>query len=245
MDEATARRLSAINRAFYETAADDFDASRAAAWGGWRWLLPVLRPLTVAPLTALDVGCGNGRFGVFLAESLRCQLIYHGVDSSAALLARARAALSGRANVSAAFSQLDLLDAPRFDGTYRLIALIAVLHHIPGRARRAALVRALAERVEAGGLLIFTTWRFHEFPRFQRRLLPWDADLAGRVEPGDCLLDWRRGRRAAPPALRYCHAIDDEEEAELISASGLRPILRFRADGENDRANSYAVLRRT
>lgn len=244
MDDATAHQLNAINRAFYEATADEFDASRAEAWAGWRRLLPVLRPLMVEPLRVLDVGCGNGRFGVFLAESLRCHLTYHGADSSAALLERARAALSGKASVSATFSHLDLLDPPQLDGAYRLIALIAVLHHIPGRARRAELVRTLAERIAPGGLLIFTSWRFHEFPRFQRRLLPWDADLAGRVEPGDYLLDWRRGRHADLPALRYCHAIDDDEEAELISASGLRPIMAFRADGEGDRANSYVVLRK-
>jgi SAM-dependent methyltransferase len=245
MDEATAQQLNAINRAFYEATAEEFDASRAGAWGGWRRLLPVLRPLMVAPLSVLDVGCGNGRFGVFLAESLRCRLYYHGVDSSAALLERARVALSGRPDVSARFSALDLLDSPCFDGTYRLVTLIAVLHHIPGRARRAELVRMLADRVAPSGLLVFTTWRFHEFPRFQRRLLPWDADLAGRVEPGDYLLDWRRGRHADLPALRYCHALDDDEEAALIAASGLRPIMAFRADGEGDRANSYVVLRRT
>ncbi len=245
MDEVTAQRLNAINRAFYEATADEFDASRAEAWAGWRRLLPVLRPLTLAPLRVLDVGCGNGRFGVFLAEALRCRLSYHGVDSSAALLERARAALTARENVSAAFSQVDLLDSPHFEEVYNLIVLIAVLHHIPGRARRADLVRMLADRVQSSGLLIFTSWRFYEFPRFQRRLLPWDADLAERVEPGDYLLDWRRGRHADLPALRYCHAIDDEEEAALISASGLRPIMAFRADGEGDRANSYIVLRKT
>ncbi|MDZ4767296.1 MAG: class I SAM-dependent methyltransferase [Chloroflexota bacterium] len=255
MDNQTARELNDINRAFYAAIAEDFDATRGEAWRGWRTLLPALRPLAVGgTLRALDVGCGNGRFGVFLAESLSAPqagkrpIDYTGIDNSSALLAKADAALSERADLTVRLIEGDIVESGVPDGgDYDLIALLAVLHHVPGAERRAALVRTLAARLAPGGLFVWTSWRFMDFPRFRRRALAWDADMAARVEPGDHLLDWRRGRHADLPALRYCHAIDDAEESALIAAAcaaGLRPFMTFRADGEGDRANAYVVLRR-
>ena len=64
-------------------------------------------------------------------------------------------------------------------------------------------------------MLAFACWRFYEYARFRARIVPWPEDLAGRVEPGDHLLDWRRGERA----LRYCHHVDEAEQAELVAAA--------------------------
>ena len=66
MNIETINRLNAINHAFYATVADDFDQTRGTAWPGWQRLLPHL-PM---PLSVLDVGCGNGRFALFLHENL-------------------------------------------------------------------------------------------------------------------------------------------------------------------------------
>ena len=66
VDDATFRYLNDLNRRFYETVAIDFDATRQQAWAGWERLLPYLH----APLSILDIGCGNGRFGAFLAERI-------------------------------------------------------------------------------------------------------------------------------------------------------------------------------
>jgi SAM-dependent methyltransferase len=249
MDEQTARRLNAINRTFYTVVADDFDSTRSGAWGGWMTLLPTLRPLAVRQqVRILDAGCGNGRFGAFLAAHLfqgrSIPLIYHGVDNNPLLLAKAAALRHAFPNLTARFEQRDLLDLPAFEDSYDLIALMAVLHHIPGRERRARLVAHLAERLSVGGLMVFTSWRFYEYARFRRRIAAWDADLTDKVEPGDFLLDWRRGQHAGLPALRYCHHIDDAEQDALIAATGLQVVLSFRADGEGDRANAYVALRR-
>jgi SAM-dependent methyltransferase len=119
-----------------------------------------------------------------------------------------------------------------------LVALFGVLHHIPGAARRRDLVRALAAQVRPGGLLAFTSWRFYEYPRFRSRIIPFPPGLD--VEANDYLLDWRRGEHA----VRYCHYIDDAEQADLIAAAGLMPVTAYRADGESGSMNSYVVLRR-
>jgi hypothetical protein len=96
----------------------------------------------------------------------------------------------------------------------------------------------LAERAAPGGLLVFTEWRFYEYPRFRNRIVAWDAGTA--VEAGDFLLDWRRGERA----LRYCHYVDDAEHTRLIAATELTPVSEFRADGFTGDVNLYSILRR-
>ncbi|NWF71085.1 MAG: hypothetical protein HXY40_18535 [Chloroflexi bacterium] len=129
------------------------------------------------------------------------------------------------------------MENPPDAGVYDVVALFGVLHHVPGAAQRAGLLRALARRVAAGGLFVFACWRFYEYERFRARIVAWPAEY--RVEKHDYLLDWRRGERA----LRYCHYVDDEEHAALVAASGLREIAHYRADGEGGQANLYSVLR--
>lgn len=231
MDEPTARRLNDLNRQFYQITAPDFDASRADPWPGWERLLPHLR----APLSVLDVGCGNGRLGAFLAQRLGPGVRYHGLDSSPALLDRARTAL---AEIETRLDVWDLLDDPLPNGPFDLVALFGVLHHVPGADRRRALVADLAARVAPGGLLAFAAWRFYDFPRFRARIVPWPDEVA--VEPGDYLLDWRRGERA----LRYCHAVDETEHAALVEAAGLAELETFCADGRPNAMNRYSLLKR-
>ncbi len=242
MDTQTIQRLNAINREFYQITGHEFDQTRGTAWPGWQRLLPYLRP----PLTVLDVGCGNGRFGLFLHEKAAGQslavspqhfLVYHGVDNSAALLERARVALAGQPGLTAAFEERDIVENPPDAGSYDLVVLFGVLHHVPGFARRQDLLRRLAGRVKPGGLLVFAAWRFYEYDRFRERIIPWPADI--EVERNDYLLDWRRGQ----PALRYCHYIDDAEQNSLVDACGLRLVMTYRADGQDGRANAYSLLR--
>jgi len=60
-----------------------------------------------------------------------------------------------------------------------------------------------------------------------------------QVEAGDYLLDWRRGERA----LRYCHYVDDAEQAQLVAATGLKLVTQYRADGSTGDANLYTVMK--
>lgn len=237
MDDQTVRRLNAINRDFYRRVAEDFDTTRGRPWPGWRRLLPYL-PKAPEPLRVLDAGCGNGRLGMFLASALRQRIAYTGVDNNPALLARARETLVSPKLLSVELLEADLLNDTLPPGPYDLIGLFGVLHHIPAFERRQTLMRQLSARLAPGGVLAFACWCFYEYERFRERIVPWPAGL--RVEPGDYLLDWRRGART----LRYCHYIDDAEHDALVAASGLAHVTSYRADGHEGDANLYTVLRR-
>ncbi len=239
MDDATAQRLNALNRAFYQTAAADFDRTRQSAWPGWARLLAHLPPRK--PLTVLDAGCGNGRLARFLvAQGLA--LDYTGVDVSPSLLAAARSALSDLPDATLTLLEADFLLRPdRLPaGPFDLVALFGVLHHVPGADHRRALMAALANRVAPGGVLAVTAWRFDEDARFAERTTDPPPGLA--LEAGDCLLDWRAGEA---PAVRYCHLTDDAELDALTAATGLTLIDAYRADGHSRRLNAYRVLRRS
>lgn len=232
MDESTALRLNAINRAFYRQTARDFDATRQRAWSGWERLL---RSVRLPVESALDIGCGNGRFGRFLAARQAHKIAYCGIDSSADLLAFASAHLQSCPHVCADLLARDILVQPWPQRCAQLVALFGLLHHVPGLERRRSLLRAAADCVLPGGWLVFTAWRFLDSARFQRRIVPWSDDM--QVEAGDYLLDWRRGSRS----VRYCHHIDDAEHDSLIIAAGLRVVDDYREDGG---LNRYTILQR-
>jgi tRNA (uracil-5-)-methyltransferase TRM9 len=253
MNPETITTLNHLNRAFYAAVADDFDQTRSTAWPGWQGLVPYL----TTPLSVLDVGCGNARFALFLYDSLiatpsteslatrysvlgalSSALTYHGLDSSPALLAHARAALTDKPGLTFTLDQRDILENPADVGEYDVVALLGVLHHIPGYEQRQQFMRQLAGRVKPGGLLVFTAWRFYEYERFRERIVPWSPDI--QVEANDYLLDWRRGTHS----LRYCHYTDDAEHDALVAVTGLTEIASYRADGQGNAANRYSVLKK-
>ncbi|MCU0496002.1 MAG: class I SAM-dependent methyltransferase [Anaerolineae bacterium] len=248
MDQTIADRLNAINRDFYQITATEFDQTRGQAWPGWN---AILAHLPARPLSVCDVGCGNGRFGVFLAEqrtststntnTSTTPITYHGLDNSAALLAFAQRDLAAYPHLAITLETRDLIESPPMDGQYDLVGLFGVIHHIPGADRRKQLMMTLADRVKPGGILVFAAWCFYEFERFRSRIVAWPDDLMTEVEHGDYLLDWRRGETA----LRYCHYVDETEHAALIAATGLQVVSTYRADGFTGTVNRYSILAKT
>lgn len=242
MNTKSIQYLNDINRDFYATTAEDFDQTRGRAWAGWVRLAEYID----APLSVFDVGCGNGRFGAFLAQALDGRIQYHGADNNEQLLRYADDALSSFATVNATLSTLDVIADPLPQGTYDLVVLFGVIHHVPGAVNRQRFIAELAKRVKHGGMLAFAAWRFYEYERFRERLVPWTAENVPEgmedieLEKHDYLLDWRRGERA----LRYCHYVDDAELDSLVHASNMREVTRYRADGSDNAMNAYVILKK-
>lgn len=258
MDAATRRTLVAINRRFYRHHAAAFSRSRQHGWPGWERLLVVLPPSQ--PLTLLDVGCGNGRLARWLAERGRTLALYKGIDGSAELIAEARRQLTPLVPRRLERLELEVRDVtcqspeagspvgPRqgYDG----VALMAVLHHVPGREERRRLLLACARATAARGVLIASLWRWDRAEDWQRRRYPWERYERQAIDPeeleeGDHLLTFQ-GDTAHP---RYCHLVDDAETRALVDAveadaDGLCLYERFAADGRGGAENEYLVFRR-
>jgi SAM-dependent methyltransferase len=253
MDPFTRRQLHALSIAFYTERAEDFDASRVELpWPGWDRVAALLPE---DPLRVLDVGCGNGRLAADLHARDLELVRYVGIDASAALLDAARARVGPLLGERARWVEHDFLatqpaGAGLPPGPFELVALMGVLHHVPGGETRTALLQSAAERLAEGGLLAVTVWQFAGRERFERRRVDWSAvgpvlgapiDPAA-LEPGDGLLRFGSDPGGAP---RYCHQVSDAELAEWPARTGLETVSDFRADGAEGDLNRYWIARRT
>lgn len=232
MDAATREQLLALNRSFYEALAVPFRRTRARPQPGFERLLA---HLPVPCWSALDIGCGEGRFGRFLKD--RCDLErYVGVDFSPALLHFAEKGISGDFFERDLAAHGALADLGQFD----LVVALAVLQHIPGRTQRARLLREMGEHLEPHGRIFLSTWQFLDSPRQQRKVVDWSVvDIVPeKVEENDFLLTWQSGGFA----LRYVAYIGPDELAHLVQQAGLKIQQQFRSDGKEGDLNLYAVL---
>jgi SAM-dependent methyltransferase len=242
MHPSIVQRLLDLNRHFYATVAEHFDATRQGWTPGQLSILPYFRSeLKQMPVTVLDVGCGNGRFGRLLGEEgIPCQ--YIGVDGDAQLLALAQEALAPLPHIDARFYQADLADpywaAPLHDQTFDVVLCLATIQHLPGytlRLRLLADFRRLSRR-----WCILSFWQFLTSERFVAKQIEWSAIglSAADVEAGDALLPWQQG----VDAVRYVHQVDEDELRQLAAETGWQVMETFCADGKEGNLNLYAVL---
>jgi 2-polyprenyl-3-methyl-5-hydroxy-6-metoxy-1,4-benzoquinol methylase len=239
MHERTAQRLLSLNRTFYADFAAEFAASRSDADPALARILPYV------PQRArlLDVGCGDGRLAELL-ERERGGASYTGVDSALALIERARTRAAGFSAISARFLVADIaypgwsigLQGIPFD----TVVSLAVVHHLPGYARRVRVLEDMASLVARDGHIVVSTWQFLKSERLRRKIVAWSevGISAGDLEPGDYLIDWKRGGRG----IRFCHLVDSAEASSLAADAGLTVRDVFHAGGREGNLSMYVVM---
>lgn len=238
----TAAALLALNRQFYARFAGEFSRTRRSWPPGFSRILPYLQ----SGFNVLDLGCGNGRFLMFLDESGWTGR-YTGLDSSEALLTDARILAARAIRIASSFVLADLSegwpDAVRRVSPFDALVSLAVLHHIPGRHHRIAFLARCAELLPHEAPLIVSTWQFMTSERLTRRLTPWEVlgiDPAD-VERNDYAVGWGEGS----PGARYCAYIDEPELKAIAAEAGLTAVETFCSDGHEGNLNLYGVLARS
>lgn len=193
-----------------------------------------------ANCSLLDLGCGNGNVVTHLAEN-GFQGTYQGVDFSLGLLNQAED--SEPADFQVSYKELDLtslrweliLPSTRFD----VICCFATLHHIPSQKLQTRLCRNIHQYLKDDGRVYLSVWQFNKSERLKKRILPWKTIgmQDDQVDPGDYLLDWRRGGSG----MRYVHLFHPEELHELAKSTGFKAIESFDSDGEGGNLGHYQV----
>lgn len=246
MNDAIAQQLLDLNRKFYDTFAGSFDNSRKTPQPGFE---QTLHHLPNRPLSVLDIGCGNGRYGHFLGQNGRLSR-YLGLDFSVGLLGYAsnleRLELWGPTapTIEIDFQEADMsrIGFSEGLGQFDLVVCLSAMQHIPQRIRRAQLLHEMAEHLAPNGHILLGNWQFLSSERQRRKVLSWEeADLTeGDVERGDYLLSWSRGGYGE----RYVCHIDEGETNYLADIAGLSITHQFRADGRERNLNLYTMMQK-
>jgi tRNA (uracil-5-)-methyltransferase TRM9 len=234
MRQETIDRLLTLNQEFYQSFAEPFSETRKRVQPG------VLRAINDLPKDAsiLDVGCGNGMLASKLNE-MGHGGSYVGLDSIIELLTIAR---ENCTHPNASFLERDITktnwDLELTDPFDRIFAF-AVIHHLPGKALRESVFRTFKRLLHPEGKLIFSLWNFFASPRLRARITPWDrVGLEPKdLDPGDYLLDWRRGG----VGLRYVHAFEPDELTEIAEQTGFKILETYYSDGEGGKLGYYQV----
>jgi 2-polyprenyl-3-methyl-5-hydroxy-6-metoxy-1,4-benzoquinol methylase len=241
VDRETIEKLLALNRAFYAAFAEPFADSRSLSDPALTSILPYIPHRA----RVLDVGCGNGRLAILLDRE-RPGTTYVGVDVVPELVEVARTQADQLSSISAEFHVLDISQpgwGDLFSGVpFDCVVCLAVFHHIPSFGLRAHVLREVTGLLAPRGRVVLSTWQFLGNDRLRRKIVDWaEAGIpAGALEPGDYLLDWKRGGRG----LRYCHQVGEVELTQLAAESGLSVRSFFRAGGREGNLSLFAVLGR-
>lgn len=243
MQPEVVSRLLALNHQFYQTQGQEFSSTRQRLQPGVSRLLGKI----ISGKRILDLGCGNAQLARQLSQ-MGFSGEYIGLDASSAMLAEIYKPPFDP--TSFCFIQADI-STPNWDeglissgmtdagANYDRILAFAVLHHIPGDDLRRQILHKVRRLIGEGGYFIHSEWQFLNSPRLLKRIQPWEAIgmSAQQVEPGDYLLDWRRGGYS----LRYVHSFSQEELSCLAAATGFIILETFLSDGENSRLGLYQV----
>ncbi len=244
MRKSTIKKLNQLNKNFYQKTAEEFSRSRSYFWSGWKKLLPYLNILTARKkeINVLDVGCGNGRFGLFLDEnSPGAEINYLGIDFSQKLLAEAKKDLRST-KINYNLVEKDILQklnlkSKKFD----LIVCFGLIHHLASFKLRQEKLMELADYLNTGGLLVVTFWQFGNKPRFEEKTVrPDKVGLdSSRLEENDYILGWKQKEKI----YRYCHYVDYREAEKLIKDLKLNLVDKYLADGKTNNLNLYLILK--
>jgi SAM-dependent methyltransferase len=241
-------RLLDINYQFYQNFAGPFSETRRRIQPGVRKILNRLPPEG----NIVDLGCGNGELAIQLSRRGQ-RGAYLGLDFSLALVKDGREAAEarGKGELSIRFREYNLadpeglLEAAAEAQPISALLSFATLHHLPGKSLRLEVLRQIArllrESSQPEPLFIHSSWQFMNSPRLAERVLPWDeiGISSDQVEPGDYLLDWRRGG----VGLRYVHLFSVEELLEAAEEAGFDLLASFCSDGESGNLGLYQVWR--
>jgi SAM-dependent methyltransferase len=232
VEPETARRLLDINKKFYTEFAEQFAETRRTPQPGFSKLLDYLpRPCH----TVVDIGCGNGRFGKFLAQ-FKPDFVYTGVDFTEPFLDIADSSISGDF-ISRDISKAGFLEG---QGKYDLVVCLATLQHIPGMQGRFSVLKEIADHILDHARIFISNWQFTKSDRQRRKILEWQkvGIHPDEVDPGDYLVSWQRNGRGE----RYVHLIDQREMFWLAAAANLIIIDQYHSDGREGNLNLYTIL---
>ena len=155
MNSATAERLLAINREFYNRFGDSFSATRQRLQTGVTKILESIK----GDDSVLDLGCGNGHFLRELHRRGHTGPLL-GVDFSLPLLRQAESTPGVEFRVVELDQLAVINDQLSVTDHWSLITCFATLHHIPSTELRLDILRTVKKLLKPDGEFYLSNWQF-------------------------------------------------------------------------------------
>ena len=243
MKAVTLDQLNRINQEFYQKFAHSFAQTRRKIQPGVSSILENVAKNG----NWLDIGCGNGNLAYTWAQKGYTGL-YFGIDFSVGLIEKAKNnSLPICEGQKIVFHQTDLNRDKWIDSLpdveWNAIFCFAVLHHIPGEARRKLLCAQMRELLAVGKDCYISVWQPRNSPRLVKRIHPWEnvGVDSSDVDPGDVLMDWRAHQKDGhnEPAFRFVHIFTPDELSDIARVSGFSVAGSFYSDGKEGNLGLY------
>lgn len=250
-----------LNDSFYRDVSESFSQSRRHPWTGWEQILKEIKNVFPAqagqsrtyPLSVIDFGCGNGRFGIFLEQELPSPFFYVGIDNNTSLLKEAKNKLPGQTFEVSDITSFQISRSTSAVREFDISACFGVLHHLYGQETRLSVVEQIISVLRSPGLACLSFWQPHNNEKYilqsQRNIallkhdnphLPFDAFNAQ-----DLILSWQK----RTDTFRYVHSFTEPEILRFLkTVTSTNPDVTirciFRTDAGNDENNTYAILQK-
>jgi len=225
------KKVTEINKNFYNREAKNFSDTRKHAWAGWSKITEEINKTKKrGTINILDLGCGNGRFLDFLIEN-NIKAKYEGWDSSKEML---KQAIKKHKNIkNATFIEKDITKKNKINKKYQVIVLFGVAHHLKKRELLKAL-KYYQKYLECEGILVISFWQIYKFQRFNKLKVK-------KINNSSFLLKWQDTK-----SLRFYRAYKEKDIEEIKKAlETLKAIKEFNADGKEKKLNRYIIFKKT
>ncbi len=216
MKKEVVQQIVKENREIYNRIADQFSSTRKHPWGEFE----LFKPLVKDNDAVLDIGCGNGRLGEFLADQ---QIQYSGHDISRKLIE-----LAEQKYPRGTFSVGEASQLPYSNGTFNVVFLVATLHHIPSHALRKKVIHEAYRVLKNDGTLIMTEWNL-----WNSRWWPLLFRFSFKKIIGSNALDWGdiqkpwKNSQGELLGYRFLHPFTRGGLKRLLSTSGFSNITQY------------------
>jgi SAM-dependent methyltransferase len=258
MHQSSILALNQINLEFYQTTIEFLNHSDNVYRLGWDSLIEPIKELHL-PISLLDIGCGDGRFGVFLKQKGVDLNSYCGLDNSVENLEIAKAKLSTFELENLDLRRVDFIQDKNWDKNIvnkaSLTSMLGVIHNIPSQVLRLEFFQKVCNLLKSGDVLIWSVFQYLDIPRLKRQVLDlasqenqdffkaeYGLDLSN-LEFGDNILEWKKilPDKNTIKTYRYSHYFSQLEIQDLIQAGNLRLTQDFIENGKEGGTNRYFI----
>lgn len=213
----------------WNSIAESFDQTRNKTWDFCLNFISTLDNTS----TAADLGCGNGRHLIPLANQCKKAI---GFDISIQLLQITAQKIKNNQLTNVNLIQGDLCLLPFQKNALDYILYIAALHNIKGRKNRIQSLQQLYQALAPEGSALVSVWSRNQ-KRFQKKL----KTTQNEKETGDIILYWRQHNLNIP---RFYHLYDKQEFKEDIKTAGfsIQTFTEVSIVSECSADNYYAII---